>query len=380
MARLVRPSSLVFAAVLTAGPAVLSAQPIGTFSWQMTPHCNVLTVTVIQSGGVYTLDGHDGLCGAARRAQIGGVATPNPDGTIGLGFDIVGAVPGESTHVSAVIDLATLSGTWIDSGGATGNFLFNGPGGGVPRSTGELRLSRHGNTQALLDARRSRGTPATQTPIQNADQLFSVEARGYDGAAYGTNADAAIRMMATQNWTPTAHGTRLLFSTTENGSTSLFARVAIDHDGDVGIGTLTPAARLHVLGNIRLTGCVQDANGAALAGTCVSDARFKKEIRGLEPVLDRLAALTPSRYFWRHDEFPEQAFGAGETLGLIAQEVEAVLPELVATTDDGYKAVRYGELPMLALQAIKELKAENDRLRAEIERRLAAIDARLERR
>lgn len=376
MPRLVRISSVVLAGAFAAA-APAAAQPLGTFSWQMTPHCNVVTVAVVQNGSTYTLDGHDTQCNTPQRAPVSGVATPNPDGTITLGFTIV-APGGESTDVAAVINLATLSGPWTDSGGHTGNFLFNGPGGGVPRPTGELRLSRYGNTQAAVLARRSRGSVVTQTALQNADQLFAIEARGHDGAGFGADADAAIRVMATQNWTPTAHGNRILFSTTANGSTGLFARMAVDHDGDVGIGTLTPAARLHVNGgNIRVAGCVEDGNGSPLVGVCASDARFKKEIRGLEPVLDRLSALTPSRYFWRADEFPDRAFGAQETMGLVAQDVEAVLPELVSTTPDGFKAVDYSRLPLLAVQAIKELKAENDRLRREIDGRFAAIEARL---
>jgi len=51
---------------------------------------------------------------------------------------------------------------------------------------------------------------------------------------------------------------------------------------------------------------------------------------------------------------------------LIAQDVEAVLPELVATDSDGYKAVDYSKLPLLTIQALKELKAENDTLKERV--------------
>jgi hypothetical protein len=55
---------------------------------------------------------------------------------------------------------------------------------------------------------------------------------------------------------------------------------------------------------------------------------------------------------------------------LIAQEVEAVLPELVTTDEQGFKAVNYSKLPLLTIQAVKELKAENDDLKT----RLAALE------
>ena len=60
-----------------------------------------------------------------------------------------------------------------------------------------------------------------------------------------------------------------------------------------------------------------------------------------------------------------------------------MLPELVATDERGYKAVNYSQLPLLAVQAIKELKATVDELRernAELERRLAGIERLLGRR
>jgi len=56
---------------------------------------------------------------------------------------------------------------------------------------------------------------------------------------------------------------------------------------------------------------------------------------------------------------------------LIAHDVETVLPELVATDVEGYKAVDYAKLPLLTIQAVKELKSENDALKsrvAELER------------
>ena len=54
--------------LVVTGSSSALAQPIGTFQWQLQPYCNALTVTVVQSGGVYTLDGFDDQCGAAVRA------------------------------------------------------------------------------------------------------------------------------------------------------------------------------------------------------------------------------------------------------------------------------------------------------------------------
>ena len=83
-------------------------------------------------------------------------------------------------------------------------------------------------------------------------------------------------------------------------------------------------------------------------------------------MLTQLAALQPVHYFWRAADFPQQHFGDSRAYGLIAQDVEAVLPELVVTGEDGFKAVDYTKLPLLTIQAVKELKAENEMLKQRV--------------
>jgi hypothetical protein len=144
----------------------------------------------------------------------------------------------------------------------------------------------------------------------------------------------------------------------------------------VGIGT-GASDKLQVAGDIRVgtgtTGCVKDANGTIIAGTCSSDLRYKKQITPFASVIDRLSRLQPVHFYWRADEFKEKHFGTAQSYGLIAQEVEQVLPELVGEDESGYKVVNYSKLPLLMLQAIKDLKVENDSLREQNN----AMDARL---
>jgi hypothetical protein len=122
--------ALVFALPL-ARPA--SAQTIGTFRWQLQPFCNAITVTVVQQGANYQLDGYDDQCGAPQRAPLVGLGTANPDGSIGFGFQIVTVPGGAIIGVDARISPATIGGTWRDSSGNSGTFAFNGSAGGHPR-------------------------------------------------------------------------------------------------------------------------------------------------------------------------------------------------------------------------------------------------------
>jgi trimeric autotransporter adhesin len=148
---------------------------------------------------------------------------------------------------------------------------------------------------------------------------------------------------------------------------------------NVGINTQTPDERLQVAGDIKIgtsgtNGCLKNYSGAGMIGTCSSDMRLKTNIQPFGRVLDRVARLQPVHFTWRANEFPTYRFGDGLNVGLIAQEVEQEFPELVQTDERGFKTVNYTELPYLTLAAVKELKAENDALKA----RNAALESKLD--
>ena len=92
-----------------------------------------------------------------------------------------------------------------------------------------------------------------------------------------------------------------------------------------------------------------------------SDRRLKTEISSLESVVDKLLALRGVRFKWR-----DSSYGDSYRLGLIAQEVESVFPEVVETGPDGMKGINEGGLVAAIISAIKEQQAELRALRAEI--------------
>lgn len=110
-----------------------SAQSLGIFRWQTQPFCNVITLTVIQEGSHYRLEGFDDQCGAATRAPVTGTAVPNADGTIQFGFSVVTSPGGTAAHIAAPINIGTLGGPWKDASGNSGAFVFNASTGGTPR-------------------------------------------------------------------------------------------------------------------------------------------------------------------------------------------------------------------------------------------------------
>ncbi|MDQ3370954.1 MAG: tail fiber domain-containing protein [Myxococcota bacterium] len=87
-------------------------------------------------------------------------------------------------------------------------------------------------------------------------------------------------------------------------------------------------------------------------------------------MLDKLERIRGVTWVWRDEAGPLGREPGAPDAGVIAQEVEAVFPELVVTTTDGYKAVNYTGLVGVLIEAVKELKRKNEAL----ERRVAELE------
>ena len=93
----------------------------------------------------------------------------------------------------------------------------------------------------------------------------------------------------------------------------------------------------------------------------VSDVRLKQEIEPLENGLSSVLRLEGKTYRWK-DEDSDLVMPEGRTIGLIAQEVEEVLPELVSEDEEGYKSIEYSKLTAVLIEAIKEQQKQIETL------------------
>lgn len=102
------------------------------------------------------------------------------------------------------------------------------------------------------------------------------------------------------------------------------------------------------------------ANGSVTAASFLyaSDFNLKENIVPLNDSLDKIKQLQGVSFDWKS--------GQGSEIGLIAQDVEKVVPELVVTNAEGIKAVKYGNIVALLIEAIQEQQAEIDALRVEL--------------
>ncbi len=96
-----------------------------------------------------------------------------------------------------------------------------------------------------------------------------------------------------------------------------------------------------------------------------SDARLKDVKHHFTRGLDAIAKLNPVYYSYKKDN-PIDLPPDEEYIGLIAQEVQEVIPEAVGEYEDGYLSVNNDPIIWTMLNAIKELKAENEELKAKM--------------
>ena len=112
----------------------------------------------------------------------------------------------------------------------------------------------------------------------------------------------------------------------------------------------------------------------SIASYSSSDIRWKKDIQPLQSSLEKVSSLQGVTYEWKMDEFPNLGLTKGRQIGLIAQDVEKELPELVSQDKDGYKAVSYTKLTAVLVEAVKELKTQNQAQKEALKKQQAEIE------
>lgn len=229
-------------------------------------------------------------------------------------------------------------------------------------------------TYSGMTSSRANGTPGSESAVSSGDTISEYAFYGYDGSAYAGG--AGIRIIANQNYSTSAHGSKMEFYTTPDDNAgnwwSQTPRLVIGNTGDIrisgyGAGTL-----------------VTDSSGNITAS---SDARLKNVTGSFTRGLDSILQLSPKVYTWK----PESGMNPNDVnVGFIAQEVKPAIPEAVGsvktrdveqidsktgkksktTKREASEFLSLSDRPIIAalVNAVKELKAENDDLKARLEK------------
>ncbi|MCB9219248.1 MAG: tail fiber domain-containing protein [Ignavibacteriales bacterium] len=154
----------------------------------------------------------------------------------------------------------------------------------------------------------------------------------------------------------------------EAGKTSSGDDKLYIHNSDAGESSLIygdfQSAQVTINGKLRVTqgiyGSLYDISGWP------SDIRYKKNIESMTNSLNKVLKLRSVYYDWRKDQFPNKNFNDRKQIGVIAQEIEEVIPEIVFTDEDGFKSVDYSKITAVLINAIQEQQEMIENLKSEI--------------
>ena len=199
------------------------------------------------------------------------------------------------------------------------------------------------------------------------DTKLDITASGVNGVVInqdGSNADISSRLFfKEQNSTIALYNTGNTFSFRTGAtinSTSGSERFQVNTNGarvvDGALGVdLSPSTT---------DGRIDAANDVVAFST--SDKRLKENIKPLDNALDKVLKINGVSFDWKPltEEEKKTIHGnEGHDVGVIAQEIEEVLPEVVTTRDSGYKAVKYEKIVPLLIEAIKEQQQQIEELK-----------------
>jgi hypothetical protein len=225
-----------------------------------------------------------------------------------------------------------------------------GIGTATPNSKAALEIVSSGNNQGLLIPRLS---AAQRLAIvvgasENSLLVYDKDSAAYmywDGAIWKLLSTSSSTVTASNGLTKTASNIKLGGSLTAATTVNTAGfNLAFSGAGNVGIGMVPSGTyKLEVNGLLKTSGITE-----------VSDIRWKKNIVPIDNALMRVMQLRGVTYNWKADEFKDKNFETTTQIGLIAQEVEKIFPELVKTDANGYKSVEYSKVVAILIQAVKE--------------------------
>jgi|VirMetMinimDraft_7_1064189.scaffolds.fasta_scaffold01028_2 hypothetical protein len=295
----------------------------------------VQTTGTVNVNGAYTLPTSDGSANQ--------VLTTDGSGAVTFQTPTVGDITGVT------------AGNGLTGGGTTGDVTLNvGAGTGVTVNANDIAIGQSVATSA---------SPTFAGLTTTADINFGDN----DKAIFGAGNDLQIYHDSASN----------VSFIEESGTSNLHIRGAsivlksqVDNDDYIKCNEnaavelyYSNAKKLETTtGGIAVTGAITATGDVTAFFT--SDKNLKQNIVNIDNSLDKVSKLNGVYYNWTKEALEKNKHLVDEKeVGVIAQDVEAVLPELVATREDGSKAVRYERLCAVLIESVKELKKEIELLK-----------------
>lgn len=291
---------------------------------------------------------------------------------------------GKATNIAADTNLQT----WADSLPASGiyDISVSVAQGSLPAGWWYIEFIRHasdgvGNLYHTLTATSLTGASGIKysNTRTNASWGGWVQmATAGSGGGVTISDTAPVAPNAGDLWWDSTSGTLYLFF--NDGTSSQWVEATVAKAGAAGTNG-TNGTTYTTASNVQLNSLGIGTPASATAGEIratnnvtayySSDERLKENITPIQDPLEKLNGIRGVTFDWTDKEIEKRGgidgyFVRKSDIGVIAQEIEAVIPEAVATREDGYKAVRYELIVPLLIEALKEQQKQINNMKCRL--------------
>lgn len=335
----------------------------GRPGWDLDPEFNSMVVTGISTLGVTSATNLE-----AQQLKVTGVSTFN--GAINVNADMTFDGAGNNLRLndSSVLELGTGNDFNIFHNSSVSVIRDGGTGGLLIDSDNEIKLAKNGtgsDSMAVFTVDGSAelywdGSKKFETTSTGAIVTGILTATTFSGNLTGNVTGDVTGNADTATSAATLTTAREINGTSFNGSANITVPINVaDESSDT---TCFPVFTTDATGNQSAktdsSALTYNASTGTLAATNVnstSDANLKENIETIVGSIDILKDINGVKFVWKDLGTP--------SVGVIAQEVEQVLPELVSErSDNGTKSVNYNGLVGVLIEAVKELSARVESL------------------
>ena len=281
---------------------------------------NINSFTQSVLGHIADINSHTGSYLTLASLPAGTVSSSIQVSYLGLSNIPAGIISGSSQ---------LLGGSGIISGSSQVNFTqLNSISSNIVSASSNTATIIHTITNGNISAYAAGGIVSGSSQILGGSGLFSssVQVGNYVATIAGTTNQISVAGSGTTN-------AAITLSTPQDIATT----------SNVTFNNITASAGIRAIGDI--------------VAYYSSDERLKENINPIENALSKVELISGNTYDWK-EGFDNIHPHKGNDVGVIAQEVEKVLPQVVIERDNGYKAVDYEKIVPLLIEAIKELSAK----------------------
>ena len=306
--------------------------------------------TSITSDGRLMLNHYDGLIvsgtipaqftqGISLYNKFGGTPTGNADG-VNVGWQLGGVSVSDHTMLSGHPEGLNINIPGGNDGPNRHDLLFPSQSADSSSVGFQYRFPyKHGTVALTSDF------TSSVTELNAATSSYETKGRGIvSGSSQITYASISSIPAGI-----VSGSSQITLSSTTGGGTSDNVRF-----GSLGIGMAASGT----------AGRIDASNDVVAFST--SDIRFKENITPIPNAIEKIRKISGNTYDWKADLKDVHGY-EGNDVGVIAQEIEEVLPQLVQNRDNGYKAVKYDKLVALLIEGIKEQQQNIDNLTIQVE-------------